>query len=236
MHVSIILPTYNERGNLRPIVARILAVFQRERINGEILVIDDNSPDGTGEVADELAREHDQVRAIHRRGKLGLGTAFRRGLAEARGGIIMEMDADLSHDPKYIPRFLAAMKTHDFAIGSRNVPGGGVIGWPVYRKMISRVANTLSNIILGTNVKDKTSGYRAYRREVLDQISWKSTGYSFLVEIMYKLLKRGYRLKEIPIQFKDRERGKSKLTLHEVKWFVDTILRLRINRIKNGRV
>lgn len=233
MDVSIVIPTYNERENVESIIGLIQDVFTKNNILGEILIIDDNSPDGTGKIADKLSKKYTNIRVFHRKGKLGIGAAYKFGFKKSIAPVVMEMDADNSHNPKYIPDFLDAMKTHDFAVGNRYIKGGGIINWSTYRKFVSSFANSISATILRVKTKDITTGYRVYKKEVLQRINIDkitSNGYSFQVEILTRLIRAGCTLKEVPIVFVDRTRGKSKLSKLEVIKFLYTVLRLRLTR------
>ncbi len=211
----IVIPTYNERENLRAIAAAIHEVFPETHI----LVVDDNSPDGTGEVADELAARDERIHVLHRPGKMGLGTAyvegFRKGLAEGYE-LIWEMDADFSHDPRFLPAMLDAIQNGaDLAIGSRYVPGGGTENWGLGRKLLSRGGGLYSRMILGVPIRDLTSGFRCYRRRVLEALDLsgiRSEGYAFQIEMAYRTHKAGFHVVEVPILFVDRRVGQSKMS------------------------
>lgn len=229
--ISIILPTYNEKENIQQIIPKIFDSLRGEEV--EVLVIDDNSPDGTGNAAKELAKKYNIV-LISRPEKLGLGSAYRTGFKASRGDVVFQMDADLSHDPKYLPEFVKKIREgYDLVIGSRYVSGGGVVGWNLYRKAMSKTANGFAHTILRIPVKDVTTGYRAYRRELLNKISFddvKSNGYSFLLEILYKCLKARAKVSEIPIIFVERREGQSKLGKKEIFRFLKTLFSLAIRR------
>jgi dolichol-phosphate mannosyltransferase len=211
----VVTPTYNERDNL----ARFAAAVRSALPDADLLVVDDDSPDGTGELADVLAAEDPKVQVMHRAGKLGLGTAyleaFTRGLAEGYQRFF-EMDADLSHDVRYLPDFVRALdEGYDVVIGSRNIPGGGVEGWGLGRHLISKGGSLYSRTILGLPVNDLTSGYKAFSRRALEAIPLgevHSNGYSFQIEMTYRALLRGMRVKEVPIVFVDRTAGRSKMS------------------------
>jgi dolichol-phosphate mannosyltransferase len=210
----ICLPTYNEAENLRPMVAAVLASVPQ----CQILVVDDNSPDGTGRIADELAAADARVHVLHRAGKEGLGKAYLAAFAWALSrdyGLVLEMDCDFSHDPKYLPAMLAAAGQADLVLGSRYVPGGGTVNWGVARKLISRGGSLYSRLILGLSVRDLTGGFKCFRREVLEGIELPSvqcTGYAFQIELTYRAVRKGFRVAEIPIVFEDRRVGKSKMS------------------------
>jgi dolichol-phosphate mannosyltransferase len=210
----ICLPTYDERDNLAPIVAAIHAAVPEI----DVLVVDDNSPDGTGALADELAARDPRVKVLHRAGKEGLGKAYLAAFAWAleRGyGLVLEMDADFSHDPRYLPAMLAAAGEADLVLGSRYVPGGGTVNWGLGRKIVSRGGSLYARTLLGVRVRDLTGGFKCFRREVLEAIDLASvecTGYSFQIELTYRALLRGFRVREVPIVFQDRRVGRSKMS------------------------
>jgi dolichol-phosphate mannosyltransferase len=209
----ICLPTYNERENLEPMLRALGGKGVR------VLVIDDNSPDGTGPLADRLAAELDYVDVLHRERKEGLGPAylagFRRALAEG-AELVLEMDCDFSHDPNEVPRLLAAVESGaDLALGSRYVPGGGVRNWGLLRRIISAGGSLYARILLGVTVRDLTGGFKCYRREVLEAIDLDavdSKGYAFQIETTYRVLRAGFKVVEVPITFADREVGGSKMS------------------------
>lgn len=211
----IVTPTYNEKENLPRFIDAVRSAWPE----ADLMVVDDNSPDGTGDIADAIAAKDDHVKVMHRPGKLGLGTAyiqaFTRGLAEGYDWFF-EMDADLSHDVRYLPDFRAALDDGaDVVIGSRNIPGGGVEGWGLGRHVISKGGSLYSRTILGLGVKDLTSGYKAFSRRALEAIdigSIHSNGYSFQIEMTYRALRKGMRVKEVPIVFVDRTAGRSKMS------------------------
>jgi dolichol-phosphate mannosyltransferase len=208
----------------------------------DVLVVDDNSPDGTGSLADELARADAHVRVVHRAGKLGLGTAyvtaFTQGLAEGYDRFF-EMDADLSHDPRYLPEFVRALDDgFDVVIGSRNVAGGGVEGWGPGRHFISKGGSLYSRLVLGLPVRDLTSGYKAFARralEALDLEGVRSNGYSFQIELTYRAVLRGMRVKEVPIVFVDRTLGRSKMSRKIFIEAVGMVWKLRLDAMR-GRL
>jgi dolichol-phosphate mannosyltransferase len=208
------LPTYDEKDNVVPMVEAILAATPEV----DVLVIDDNSPDGTGRLADGIAAREPRVHVLHRAGKQGLGKAYLAGFAWAldRGyRLVLEMDADFSHDPAYLPGMLEAAREADLVLGSRNVPGGGTRNWGVGRKLISRGGSLYARTILGIPVRDLTGGFKCFRREVLEAIDLPTvecTGYAFQIELTYRALRKGFRVKEIPIVFVDRRVGHSKMS------------------------
>jgi dolichol-phosphate mannosyltransferase len=229
MKAAVCLPTYNERGNLERMVRAL------EQHGVSVLVIDDNSPDGTGELADRLARELDHVEVLHRPRKEGLGPAylagFRRALADD-AELILEMDCDFSHDPADVPRLIEAAREADFALGSRYVPGGSIRNWGVVRRVVSAGGSLYARLVLGVGVHDLTGGFKCYRREVLEGIDLDaitSRGYAFQIETTYRALRAGFRPVEVPITFADREEGGSKMSrsiVVEAIWKVP-VLRLR---------
>ncbi len=236
LRVLVITPTYNERDNLETFVRSLHAVVPE----AHVLVVDDGSPDGTGEIADRLAASDPRVRVLHRAGKLGIGSAYLAGFQIGlRDGydVMCEMDTDLSHDPKYLPAFLRAIEDGaDIVIGSRNIPGGGVDGWGPGRHFISKGGSLYSRAILGLGVKDLTSGYKAFRREALEGIDLaqvRSEGYSFQIELTYRAVLRGFRVVEVPIVFVDRRAGKSKMSRRIFMEAVAMVWKLRIDALRN---
>ncbi len=232
---AVIIPTYNESDNL----ALLLAEIHKYTPEITIVVVDDNSPDGTGELADRIAVENLRVHPIHRPSKLGLGTAHIAGIKWAMSQNlepILTMDADFSHSPRYIPDLIHAANTYDTVIGSRYVHGGGTLHCTLPRKALSRGANTFARLMLGLKANDCTAGFRAYRRPVLDSIDLDaivSNGYSFLIELLYQCQKAGWRIGEVPIIFEDRRRGQSKVSRQEIIKAINTVLRLRL---ESGRL
>ena len=212
--VLVVIPTYEERENLELIVARVRAATPE----AEILVADDNSPDGTGRIADQLAAQDRQVHVLHRAGKEGLGAAYLAGFAwalERDYDVVVEMDADGSHQPEQLPRLLEALGRADVVLGSRWVPGGRVENWPSHRMILSRGGNTYTRLALGIPVRDATGGYRAFRRTALLALGLDgvaSQGYCFQVDLAWRATQRGLRVVEVPITFVERERGDSKMS------------------------
>jgi dolichol-phosphate mannosyltransferase len=232
----VVLPTYDERENLPEIVPQILAASPLL----DVLVVDDNSPDGTGAIADEIARWDPRVRVLHRERKEGLGRAYLAGFAEAlaRGyGRILEMDADFSHDPARLPALLAA--DADVVLGSRYVEGGGTVNWGVGRRVLSRGGSLYARLILGMPVRDLTGGFKCFRREVLESLdlaSVRSTGYAFQIELTYRALRRGFRVLEVPITFVDRRVGRSKMSRRIVAEALWMVWKLRFDKAAGARV
>ena len=235
---TVIIPTYNERENIRLLVETILDLG----LGSRIIVVDDHSPDGTGELADELATRHAGVQVIHRSGKLGLGTAYIAGmklaLAQDDGvAYILTMDADFSHHPRYLPDLLAALERYDVAIGSRYLPGGGTLYCTPARKALSRGANLFARTVLSLRASDATAGFRGYRRAVLESIGLDeifANGYSFLIEMLYRCQQQGWRIGEVPIVFENRQRGASKISKAEIGKAIQTVLRLAWERARRA--
>ena len=216
--VLVVIPTYNERDNLEPVVQRLFATLP----SAHVLVVDDASPDGTGELADRLAAEDDRVHVLHRAGKAGLGVAYVAGFEwalERDYGAIVEMDADGSHAPEDLPRLLGMLGEDgtgaDVVLGSRYVPGGSLVNWPWYREWLSRAANIYSKLALGVPINDITGGFRVYRREVLATLRLydvASQGYCFQVDLAWRAVEAGFVVVEVPITFVEREAGQSKMS------------------------
>jgi len=234
----VIVPTFNEADNLDDLVTQLLAL----PVNLGIVIVDDNSPDGTGDLADAWAARHpDRVHVVHRAGKLGLGTAyiagFKKALWELDADRIMTMDADFSHNPRYIPAMIELSWEKHVVIGSRYVPGGGSLNCTWKRIMLSRVSNLIVHMLLGLKAKDATAGFRLYRREVLESIPLDeifSSGYSFLVETLFMCQRRGWQIGEVPIMFEDRRKGTTKISKQEVYKAQYTIFRLFLRRLRGG--
>lgn len=226
----VIIPTYNERDNLSRIVPQVLAAAPELHV----LVVDDNSPDGTGRIADEMAKSTERVHVLHRSGKLGLGTAYVAGFkwAIARGfDYAFEMDADFSHDPAHLPLFLQEIQDADLVCGSRYLEGRvTVVNWPIQRLLLSYFANVYARWVTGLQLWDLTGGFKCYRRAVLEAMNLdaiRSNGYSFQIETSFRAWRRGFRLKEIPITFTDRAVGASKMSGHIVWEAIFMVWRLR---------
>jgi glycosyltransferase involved in cell wall biosynthesis len=228
--VLVVLPTYNERENLEKVVASV------RHLGYDVLVVDDASPDGTGELADQLAAADSGVRVLHRERKLGLGSAyedaFRIGLADGTA-LFVEMDADGSHQPGDLDAIVeAARGSGGLAVGSRYIRGGEIVGWPPHRRLLSWAANVYCRILLGLSTRDCTSGYRCYTRDLLSSIRLDevvSQGYSFQIEMVYRAKRLGYPVVEVPIRFEDRVAGASKVSRGEVRRALWTVLRLSLS-------
>jgi len=214
LRALVCLPTYNEQDNVVPMTEAILAATP----DVDVLIIDDNSPDGTGQLADGIAAREPRVKVLHRAGKEGLGKAYLAGFEWALGhgyDLILEMDADFSHDPKYLPGMLEAARSADLVLGSRNIPGGGTVNWGVGRKIISRGGSFYARTILGIPVRDLTGGFKCFHRKVLESIDLPTvecSGYAFQIELTFRALRRGFRVVEFPIVFVDRRVGQSKMS------------------------
>jgi dolichol-phosphate mannosyltransferase len=230
--VVVALCTYNERDNLRELIPEIRRILSA----ADVLVVDDNSPDGTGELLAELSRTDPRVQFITRAGKLGLGTAIVEALKQGceRGyDYVINMDADFSHPPRYLPDLVAAMPSADVAIGSRYVAGGKIVGWPWTRKVMSRLINAYARLMLGLSTRDNSGSYRCYRAEKLKLIPWKdcrAKGYAFLEEILFRCKRAGCRFVEVPITFEERRHGSSKINWKEAVIAVWVLFRLRFTR------
>jgi glycosyltransferase involved in cell wall biosynthesis len=236
----VIVPTYNEKENIESLVTQLLGL----PIEVHVIIVDDDSPDGTGLIADRLATEHDgRVTVMHRPGKLGLGTAyvtgFRRAVAD-EAELICTMDADFSHHPRYVPDLVeTAEQGLDLVVGSRYVNGGGTSGCTLSRKLLSWGANTFARTVLGLRAHDATAGFRCYRREVLEKVgigAIKADGYSFLIEMLYRVQRLGWSVGEVPILFENRRQGVSKISQDEILKAVWTVLRLASRRLTGNRV
>jgi dolichol-phosphate mannosyltransferase len=221
----VVVPTYNERTNVPLLVPAIL--IQDPRL--EVLVVDDNSPDGTGQLADDLAKNDARVHVLHRPAKQGLGKAYIAGFTWAleRGyDYVFEMDADFSHDPRFLPEFLRAIETADLVVGSRYKSGVNVINWPMSRLLLSIGANQYARVVTGLPIADSTGGFKCFRRQVLEAIELdrvRSNGYAFQIEMTFRAWKKGFRIAEIPIVFTDRVEGQSKMNrkiVREAIWMV----------------
>lgn len=234
----VIIPTYNEASNVRELLSQVLARDHRL----EVLVVDDNSPDGTGAIAEGLSREDCRIHVLHREGKQGLGTAYIAGFrwALARDyAYVFEMDADFSHDPRHLPEFLAAIREADLVLGCRYLEGRvTVVNWPMPRLLLSYFANIYARVVTGLRVCDATGGFKCYRRRVLEAVDLdavRSNGYAFQIEMSFRAARKGFAIKEIPIVFVDRTEGHSKMSraiIWEAVWMV---WRLRLQALL-GRI
>src|SRR3954465_970477 len=214
----LILPTYNEAENIEAIVRAALPSLAAASEDPPILVVDDGSPDGTGEIADRLAEEVAAVEVLHRTAKEGLGRAYLAGFERALASgadLVLEMDSDFSHDPRDLPRLIGASEEADLVLGSRYVPAGGVAAWGLFRRLLSRGGSWYARVVLGGPVRDLTGGFKGFHRRTLEGIDYQDThadGYGFQIELTYRAFKAGFRVKEIPIVFRDRQQGTSKMS------------------------
>jgi len=233
MKSIIIIPTYNEKENIERLIGEIRKLDR----DFHVLIIDDNSPDGTGRIADELAQKYSEVFVIHRRGKRGLGTAYITGFKyalENNYDFIFTMDADFSHQPKYLIDFLEKAKQYDLVIGSRYVKDGRIQNWPLHRLILSRGANIYVRMVTGLRIFDSTGGFNCYRRKILENIdldSIISDGYAFQIEMKYRLWKKGFSIREVPITFIDRARGTSKISKRIIFQAFFLVWKLRLSLI-----
>lgn len=233
MKALVVIPTYNEKDN----VVRLSSSVLDQHVDIQILFVDDNSPDGTGKIIDELVSGNERIHVLHRAGKLGLGSAYREGFKAALSmgaDYIIEMDADFSHDPGVLPEFLNAMQTSDLVIGSRYLNGVSVVNWPIRRLILSYFASVYTRWVTGLQLRDCTSGFKCFRRsslEAMDLDSVKSDGYSFQIEMNYRCMEKGLRITEIPIIFIDRHAGSSKMSRRIVREAVIMVWKLRLQTI-----
>jgi dolichol-phosphate mannosyltransferase len=231
--IAIVIPTYNEAENISSLIPALLAADPRFNV----LIVDDRSPDGTGEIADDFARRHpDRVSVLHRETKAGIGPAYIAGFHALRSGdaqLIVTMDADHSHAPSDLGRLIAAADRADLVLGSRYVPGGDTRGWPLARRLISRTGGLYARTVLGVRVHDLTGGFKVFRRSAFDALPLdriQSDGYVFQIETTYRLLRRGFKVEEVPITFVDRVAGKSKLSRRIVLEAMIVVWKLRFDR------
>lgn len=233
----VVIPTYNEQDNLQRLIEQVL--LQDESL--QVLVVDDNSPDGTGQLAEELSRSNDRINVLHRPGKLGLGSAYRDGFRRAMelgADLLIEMDADFSHDPSVLPLFLEQIKTHDLVIGSRYLNGISVVNWPLRRLMLSYGANWYTRLITGLTIMDCTSGFKCFRRSLIESIDLdriRSDGYSFQIEMHFRSAELGAKICEVPIIFIDRRAGQSKMSKRIVREAVLMVWKLKLGSLFGHR-
>ncbi|GFO56164.1 dolichyl-phosphate beta-D-mannosyltransferase [Geomonas sp. Red276] len=229
----VVIPTYNERDNLERLATQILSLDP----SLHLLIVDDNSPDGTGQMADRLAEETGRLSVLHRAGKLGLGSAYREGFAKALemgADVVVQMDADFSHDPAILPLFFDKLDQADFVIGSRYVNGISVVNWPLRRLMLSYFASVYTRVITGLQISDCTSGFKCFRAETLkgiDLAKVRSDGYSFQIEMNFRCVERGFKVAEVPIIFIDRHAGTSKMSKKIVREAVLMVWKLKIGSL-----
>lgn len=238
MKFTIVIPTYNEKETLPSLIEALIREIKKIAEKFFIIVIDDASPDGTGRVAEELNKKYGNITVIHRNAKLGLGSAYKEGFRLALDrfdpDFIVQMDADHSHDPKEIPQILQKIQKYDFAIASRHVSGSSVVGWGTYRKILHSAAGTLAAVCGGIKISDPTSGFRIFKKNVLNSIDFsriKSNGFAFQIEILCLLKKAGFKGLEFPTRFVNRKEGKSKMGINEAMQFIKTCFCLLTKRI-----
>jgi len=236
LKITVVIPTYNERDNIETLTGMILS--QDERV--DILFVDDNSPDGTGDIADRLASTNSRVKVLHRAGKLGLGSAYREGFRialDSGADYIVEMDADFSHDPAMLPLFIKKMSEYDVVIGSRYINGVSVVNWPIRRLILSYCASVYTRLITGLHLSDCTGGFKCFSRKVLESLdleSIRSDGYSFQIEMNYRCHERGFRIGELPIIFVDRHAGTSKMSKQIVREAVIMVWKLKLGSLSRS--
>jgi len=236
LKITVVVPTYNERDNIETLARMILS--QDERV--DILFVDDNSPDGTGDIADRLASSISRIKVLHRAGKLGLGSAYREGFRIALDNgadYILEMDADFSHDPGMLPLFIEKMSEYDVVVGSRYLNGVSVVNWPIRRLILSYCASVYTRMITGLHLSDCTGGFKCFSRNVLESLdleSIKSDGYSFQIEMNYRCHERGFRIGEIPIIFIDRHAGTSKMSKQIIREAVLMVWKLKLGSLSRS--
>jgi dolichol-phosphate mannosyltransferase len=232
----LVLPTYNEAENLEPFVRQVLPRLAAAAPEHHVLIVDDSSPDGTGEIADRLAAELEPVHVLHRAEKDGLGRAYAAGFERALregAGLVLQMDADFSHDPDSVPSLIAAARQSDLVIGSRYVPGGGVADWGLGRRLLSRGGSWYARTVLGVQVRDLTGGFKCFRRELLERLDLsrlETAGFGFQIELTYRAIQSGARVGEVPIHFRDRRHGVSKMSSGIVFEALLQVLTLRLRR------
>lgn len=238
MKLAVVIPTYNEKETLPSLIEELLYEIKKISEKFSIVIVDDASPDGTGQIAEELNKKYGNISVVHRKAKLGLGSAYKEGFRFALDRLgpdfIVQMDADHSHDPKEISRILQSMHDYDFAVASRHVAGGSVVGWGTYRKLLHSIAGTLAAICGGLKISDPTSGFRVFKNNVLSSVDFskiESDGFAFQIEILCLLKKMGFRGFEFPTVFVNRKNGKSKMGINESIQFIKTCVHLLMNRI-----
>jgi len=210
--VSIVIPTYNEKENIQKLIPSIEDTLKKNKIYGEIIIIDDNSPDGTGKLLEKFKGKYRNLKIAHRKSRLGVGSARKLGFSLASKDIIISMEGDNTHDPKYIPGFISGIwEGYDLVLGSRYMKGAKITNWSIKRRIISRLANFIARFFAGTRITDATTGYRAFTKELSNKVDIASSGYPFNMEFATEAYSRGYKIKEIPILFNEREKGHSKM-------------------------
>lgn len=238
MKLAIIIPTYNEKENLPSLIEEIIGEVKKIAEKFFIIIMDDASPDGTGQIAEELNKKHGNITVVHRQTKLGLGSAYREGFRLALDrfdpDFIVQMDADYSHDPKEIPQMLQKIQGYDFAVASRHMVGSAVVGWSAYRKILHATAGAFASICGRIKISDPTSGFRIFKKNTLNSIDFskiKSNGFAFQIEILCLLKRMGFKRFEFPTRFVNRKKGKSKMNVNETVQFIRTCIYLLIKSI-----
>lgn len=235
MKLAIVIPTYNERETLPTLIQVLIREIKKITEKFFIIVLDDASPDGTGEIADQISKKYGNITVIHRKSKLGIGSAYKEGfkivLEYFDPDLIIQMDADFSHDPKEINRLVQGIQGYDVAIASRHVPGSSIIGWSLYRKLLHSIACSLASVCGDMKISDPTSGYRIFKKNVLNSIDFseiRSEGFAFQIELLYKLNTIGFKIIELPTKFVNRKEGKSKMGFSETIQFVKVCFHLLV--------
>jgi dolichol-phosphate mannosyltransferase len=238
MKLAVIIPTYNEKETLPSLIKELINEVKKIAEKFFIVIMDDASPDGTGQIAEELNKEYGNIIVVHRKAKLGLGSAYKEGfrfvIDKFEPDFIVQMDADHSHDPKEIPQMLQRIQKYDFVIASRHVPGSSILGWGAYRKLLHSTAAAIAAMCGGIKISDPTSGFRVFRKDVLNALNFsqvKSKGFSFQIELLFHLKKLGFNGIELPTCFVNRQKGKSKMCIAETIQFIKTCIVLLMNRI-----
>ena len=233
MKLAILIPTYNERTTLPTLMGVLVEEIKKITDNYSIIILDDASPDGTGDIAEELNKKYENIMVIHRKSKLGIGSAYKEGfkfvLEHFDPDLIIQMDADFSHDPKEIRQLIQGMQGYDVAIASRHVPNSSITGWSLYRKLLHSTACTLAGICGGIKISDPTSGFRIFKKNVLNSVNLfeiSSEGFAFQIELLHKLNKMGFKIIELPTKFVNRKEGKSKLSYSETVQFIKVCFHL----------
>ncbi len=238
MKLAVVIPTYNERDTLPQLIENLVEEVKKIAEKFFIVIMDDASPDGTGQIAEELNKRYGNITVIHREKKLGLGSAYKDGfrlaLDKFSPDFIVQMDADHSHDPKEIPQMVQKIQGYDYAVASRHLPGSSILGWGTYRKVIHSTAGTVARICAGIKISDPTSGFRIFRKDVLNSINFaqiKSKGFAFQIEVLCLLKRMGFNGVELPTRFVNRKEGKSKMNVTETIQFIKTCIILLARRI-----
>jgi len=238
MKLAIVIPTYNEKETLPSLIEELVKEVKKIADKFFIIIMDDASPDGTGQIAEELNKKYGSITVIHRKKKIGLGSAYKEGfkltLERFAPDFIVQMDADHSHDPKEIPQMVQKMQGYDYVVASRHVPGSSILGWGTYRKTLHSTAGAIARMCGGIKISDPTSGFRVFRKDVLNSINFsqiKSKGFAFQIEILCLLKRMGFNGVELPTRFVNRKEGKSKMDITETIQFIKTCILLLARRI-----